>query len=381
MGRENRATIDDARNPKDRPADLASDLVSVVVPVRNGSSELRRCLEALTRCRDRCEIVVVDDHSTEKIREIAARYQARYLEMPEHGGPAAARNLGAKYAHGEVLVFVDADVLLPPDGLRIIVDEFHSHPDIVALFGSYDDAPARSDFWSSFKNLMHHHVHQSAKPNASTFWTGCGAIRKQAFEALGGFDAIRYTEPSIEDIELGVRLTQRGQPIRLVKRLQVKHLKRWTLRSMVQTDLFRRAVPWTQLIVRTGRVPRDLNLTWASRVSAALVAILAALLVGLLADFVGLLSSPPRVFAIGLTLASSILLLLNRDLYRLYWRKRGPRFAAGAILAHWFYFLYSGAAFVCCFAVAILQSRLRPTTGDSKFGRLRRTWNRLTDAN
>lgn len=372
----------DAVNVAESLAGQAQDmgLVSVVVPVHNGSSGLQQSLKALTASRkDRCEIIVVDDHSTEDVRNIAERHGARYFRTPGHGGPAAARNLGAKYALGDIIVFVDSDVLVPPNALRIIIEEFEYDPDIAALFGSYDDTPACLDFWSSFKNLMHHHVHQSSRSDASTFWTGCGAIRKQAFKAVGGFDAVKYTNACIEDIELGFRLTQQRQRIRLVKRLQVKHLKKWTLRSVVQTDVFQRALPWTQLILTTRSVPRDLNLTWTSRVSATLVGIMAVLITGLVAGLVGL-TSLSRVLATGLVLATTTLLLLNRELYSFFWRKRGSRFASGAILAHWLYLFYSGIVFLFCFAAEILQDRLRSPTIGPETERLRRNSDRLVSA-
>ena len=59
---------------------------------------------------------------------------------------------------------------------------------------------------SAFRNLLHHHVHQQAAGPATTFWAGLGAVRREAFLASAGFDAERYPVPSIEDIELGMRL-------------------------------------------------------------------------------------------------------------------------------------------------------------------------------
>ena len=57
---------------------------------------------------------------------------------------------------------------------------------------------------SQYRNLLHHFVHQHGHAEASTFWAGCGAIRRAAFDAVGGFDAARFPRPSIEDIELGL---------------------------------------------------------------------------------------------------------------------------------------------------------------------------------
>jgi glycosyltransferase involved in cell wall biosynthesis len=306
----------------------------------------------------------VDDRSTENIRGIAKRYGASYVCTLARSGPAAARNLGAQQAIGEILIFVDADVMVPPDALRIIGEEFEKNIALAALFGSYDDEPGCGDFFSSFKNLLHHYVHQEANANAATFWTACGAIRKSVFQACGGFDGVRYPYPSIEDIELGVRLKRQNQQIRLVKRLKVKHLKKWTLWSMVRTDIVHRAIPWTQLILRTGLMPRDLNLNWMSRISAALVLAAGVLGAGAFVSPIRHLSGPARMLASGCLSSVMMLSYLNRELYRFFWRKRGTGFALGAMLVHWFYLFYSGAAFMLCCAGDFLQGFSRSPTPD-----------------
>jgi GT2 family glycosyltransferase len=139
---------------------------------------------------------------------------------------------------------------------------------LTALFGSYDDAPAATNFLSQYKNLFHHYVHQIANEEASTFWGACGAIRREVFLKLGGFDE-SYHQPCIEDIELGYRLKRAGYRIRLLKTLQVKHLKHWGVKSLLKTDFFQRALPWTELILRDRRLVNDLNLKTSSRVSVA----------------------------------------------------------------------------------------------------------------
>lgn len=341
--------------------------ISVIVPVHNGSADLEECLEALQPWRKAgCELIVVDDYSTDPVREAATRNGARYFRTPKREGPAGARNLGVSHATGEILVFVDADVVVSPSALRVIREEFDRQPELAALFGSYDDEPRCTDFFSTFKNLLHYHVHQSSKPEAVTFWSGCGAIRRQAFEAVGGYNALRYPMASVEDIELGHRLVQDGCEVRLVKHLRAKHLKRWTLRSLVRTDIFQRAIPWAQLILRTGYLPRDLNLTWPSRVSAALVAVTVALASAFIAILLGLIKWPLPEVAAALVLALFTLLLLNSALYRLLWRKRGVKFATGAVLAHWAYLFYSGAAFVSCCAIELVRVPFRSPTTDSE---------------
>lgn len=334
--------------------------LSVIVCVYNRASELQKCLEALRHCHRDGELIVVDDRSVENVRDIVERYNAFYVCTPRRGGPGAARNLGALHATGDVLMFLDADVIARSDTVRIVTQEFQNNPELTALFGSYDDDPACADFCSSFKNLLHHYVHQSSNPDAVTFWAGCGAIRKRAFAAAGGFDAARYPYPTIEDIELGIRLTQQRHQIRLVKRLQVKHLKKWTLGSMVWTDIFHRALPWTQLILRTRSIPRDLNLSSVSRISSVLVATAGVSAAGMVGNLIGPSRGSPRTVVSGLLLCIAGLLYLNRGLYRFFWRKRGATFAIQAVVAHWLYLFYSGSVFVLCCTAALLRSPFRP---------------------
>jgi glycosyltransferase involved in cell wall biosynthesis len=241
--------------------------VSVIIPVHNGADILPRCLEALfhseglTLPDDSFEVIVVDDCSTDETGKFASKMagsfpvrmvstndspNSRGSDKPH--GPAYARNLGAAQANGELLVFIDADVTVHTDTISKIVHIFQENPQVTAVFGSYDDQPAQRDFFSQYKNLVHHFVHQNGKQEAATFWSGCGAIRRKIFLEVGGFDATKYPRPSIEDIELGYRLTSLGYEIRLEKDIQVKHLKRWSFTGLVGTDIRQRAVPWSSLI-------------------------------------------------------------------------------------------------------------------------------------
>ncbi len=356
--------------------------LSVIVPVYNGSMHISRCLEGLRASEySNYEVIVVDDCSTDDTRLIVERYPVRCVRTPRTLGPAGARNMGIGYAEGNIVVFVDADVVLPPNALGIIAREFERDPQMAAMFGSYDEEPAWDDFCSQYKNLMHSYVHQKSNVRATTFWAGCGAVRKETFIQVGGFDFIRYRKPSIEDIELGYRLVRGGQHIQLNKQLQVKHLKKWTLRNMIQTDIFCRAIPWTKLILETRNLPRDLNLTSGARLSAGLVGVLSMGWAILFLQTAGILPSltVPHTLAAELAVVTFIvaaLVALNWDVYSFFARKRGLWFAARVVPLHWFYYLYSGGVFVTYGSAQLLRifvlSMLpagwgsRPTLGNSR---------------
>jgi glycosyltransferase involved in cell wall biosynthesis len=315
--------------------------ISVIIPVYNGAAYLNLCLQAIAASDYRSyECIVVDDGSTDGGRSIAAQFpmSVRVVHLAEGPrGPAYARNRGAEVARGEILFFVDADVVLACGAVRRLAKTFSEQPALAAVFGSYDAAPAAAGLISQYRNLLHHFVHQNGNPDASTFWAGCGAIRKEVFDRVGGFDARRFPRPSIEDIELGYRLKALGCRILLDRELQATHLKRWTFYSMIRTDVFCRALPWSRLILQTRNLPNDLNLQVGQRASFVLAASACAFLVlsGMRPEWLG--ASAATILGV---------VALNRNLYGFFFRRRGVNFALGCIGLHLLYYLYSGLSYL-----------------------------------
>ncbi len=231
---------------------------------------------------------------------------------------------------------MDADVTIVPDTINQVRLLFEKDASLAALIGSYDDAPGASNFLSQYKNLFHHYTHQNANEDAFTFWGACGAIRRDIFLTMGGFDE-SYRRPCVEDIELGYRLKAGGYKIALMKTLQVKHLKRWGVISLIKADLCDRALPWTQLILRQAQMPSDLNLGWSSRVSVILVYFLLISLIAGWWQWKSLIMSP---------IICASLVAINAPVYQFFMNKRGILFTLGVLPWHWLYYFYSGLAFV-----------------------------------
>jgi len=307
--------------------------ISIIVPVYNNAKDLQECLSALigSSCPD-SEIIVVDDGSRDDTSMVAQRMGVTLVRLEENSGVAAARNCGAKHAQGEILFFVDADVVLAPGAVERVVKVLEKDPALSAVFGSYDAEPRAQGMVSQYRNLLHHFVHQNGNPEASTFWAGCGAIRRSAFHEIGGFDAKRFRYPSVEDIELGYRLRQAGHRILLDKGLQGTHLKSWSLRSIIWTDIARRAIPWSRLILESKQLPDDLNLKWKQRLSGAL-----AMLACVVAP-TGFLRMEPLLVSAAALLG---VVILNRELYTFFYRRRGFLFTGVCIPLHLLYYIYS----------------------------------------
>jgi GT2 family glycosyltransferase len=302
--------------------------LSVVVPATNAPDDLERCVSAVRAAHDGPDEIVV-------------------VEGPPQLGAAGARNAGAARAGGDVIVFVDADVVVHADAFTRIRKVFANAPELAAVFGAYDDTPAAPGRVSAFRNLLHHHVHHGGAGPAETFWTGLGAVRRDAFLAVGGFDEARFPHPSVEDVDLGDRLTRRGCRILLEPAIQGTHLKRWTLRSMVWTDFARRGVPWVAMQVSNRRVSSALNLGWRHRMSAlAWVAAAAAAT-----------ARRPTVAAGAL----GTVVVFNRGFYALLARRRGPLDAVLGVALHGLHHLV-GVLAVPVGIVAGLTSWRSPAT-------------------
>ncbi len=275
--------------------------ITAIVPATDRPDTLAACRGAIERAHDGPEQVIV-------------------IEVPRRQGPAAARNAGSLSASGDILVFVDADVAVHPDAFQRIRRAFAADPELTGIFGSYDDAPAVEGVVANFRNLLHHYVHQGAAGPSYSFWAGLGAIRRDAFHASGGFDSTQYRTPMMEDIELGMRLVDEGAKIVLDPKLRATHMKSWSLRGMVRTDLKGRGVPWVTLLARRGQVPTDLNLAWRHRISALATTVAVVAAIG---------RRPKAAVAL-----MALQLAINAPLYSLLLRRRGPAEALAGVGLH-----------------------------------------------
>ncbi|SPH16816.1 Putative mycofactocin biosynthesis glycosyltransferase MftF [Defluviimonas aquaemixtae] len=315
--------------------------ISVVMPAYSAAGLLPRVLAPLIEMQARgevAEVIVVDDRSPDNTAQVARDMGARVLVTPQNGGPGAARNLAAEHAVGDVLWFVDSDVIAWDDGAGKVRVAF-ADPDVAAVFGSYDSAPDGQHWFSRYKNLMHRYYHQKAERDARTFWAGCGAVRKDLFRQVGGFDVDTYRVPSIEDIELGYRIRRAGGRIVVDPTLLGKHLKVWTPKSAIHTDIFRRALPWSRLMIAREGVHNDLNTSHAEKARALIAGIFLLLLVAL--PFT--LSIWPATLALLL-----LALFVNRRFVRFMYDNGGAGFAISTFLYHQVYYVYSAAAFAWC---------------------------------
>jgi GT2 family glycosyltransferase len=318
-------------------AELADLPLSIVVPVYNGTRTLDRCLGAIAaQLGPGDEVIVVDDGSTDDVSAVANRFGVTMVRLDRRSGAAAARNRGADRATRPLLSFVDADVVLHPDAIARGRAHFADRS-VDAVIGSYDDTPDARTLVSQFKNLAHHYFHQRAAGRVGSFWGACGFIKHAVFDGVGGFDEMRFARPSIEDVELGWRVADRGGRILLDPFILATHLKRWTFRSLIKTDVLYRAVPWVRWSLARRRFSGELNASPAQQ----LALVIAVLLIG--TGIAGVFFQTARISS---AVLAGLALAINHRLFRLFWRKGGVRLLVAGFALQQLYYLCALAGLV-----------------------------------
>ena len=341
-------------------APTAPSSVAIVMPAHRPGDDLRASLAALAGCVpapdefvvvvDGGDTAVLDDVRTAVTGPVADRVTT--VSIPA-SGPATARNVGVASTTADLVLFVDSDVVVRPD----LVDAVRSalrDPDVHAIIGSYDDRPGTDTTVSQFRNLLHHWTHQRSAGPGHTFWGACGAIRRHAFESVDGFDET-YRDATIEDIELGERLTRAGFHIEVVPTIQVTHLKRWTLTGMVHTDVTKRGIPWTRLMLADRSMGDDLNTTRAARVTVALAGVASALALSLA------FRPGQRPRAVATVAAAVALTWRDRAVLGFLRRRRSTSFALRCVPLLWIHHVSAGVAFAWALATwPLVRRRRRP---------------------
>ena len=310
-------------------------MVSIIIPYYNAAETLRQAVESVCRTDyPNYEIITVDDGSEDDSFETIADLPCIHVRNTQRSGAAVTRNIGAQACSGSILFFMDADVVMLPDTLRRAVRNFNDDDGLAAVFGEYTLDTVPGNFVSQYKNMVHHYTHQTSDEQAATFWSGCGAIRTDIFHLIGRFNE-GYSAASVEDIELGYRLYQNKQRIRLDKSIRVTHAKRYTLWSLIKSDLVYRAIPWTKLMARRGIFRADLNLKPHNIFSGIILAILIPWAIFVSAKYLH------ELWYLLPAMAFLMLLLLNIDIFSYVYRFKGLRFLFCFVIMYTVTYIYS----------------------------------------
>ena len=186
--------------------------VSVIACVYNAEKTFGATLDCLfgSEWKVPFEVIVVDDASTDSTRELCGRYDTKVIALKENVGPARARNVGIEESSGAILLFVDSDVLFPPDLIGRMLKAMEADPALSGVGSISSPTPLNPGFYSRYFALQEYLILSESRklrgtPQAVGICTRLGTMRREVFEVLGGFnEAIR--DPSVEDGEFSLRM-------------------------------------------------------------------------------------------------------------------------------------------------------------------------------
>lgn len=234
--------------------------VSVIVPAYNCAHTIVQCMESILR-QDYpdIELIIVDDASTDDTLQKVGACRDEYIQSAgkanrtiqviagsRNRGSGYSRNQGACVASSEILIFVDSDIVVPPDGVFRMIQAIVENQDILAVSAIYSENTRDLNFISDYKNMDL--AYRCMLCNERVKYTGswCLGIKKTTFDHAQGFSD-DFLGSSVEDIEFGYRLTDNRDLMFVNKDIRVDHVKRYTLLGILVTDC-KRAVGMVGII-------------------------------------------------------------------------------------------------------------------------------------
>ncbi|MCX5692523.1 MAG: glycosyltransferase family 2 protein [Candidatus Omnitrophica bacterium] len=209
--------------------------ISVIVITYNQKDTIATCLESILKLdNDNYEAIVIDDCSQDGTAEIAERFPCQLIKLGKHRGAAFARNRGAEQASGDILFFLDSDVIVADNALSEILKMLQDHPAAQAVQGRYFQESMPKNIITQYKDYFNNYKNRWDESDCvNIIATYCFAIRRQAFFEVGGFDA-KIPGATVEDNDLGYRLFESGNLVVLNRNLTAMHLKRYSLKSLLK---------------------------------------------------------------------------------------------------------------------------------------------------
>ncbi len=209
---------------------------SVIIPVYNRPDEADELLQSLAgQTFKDFEVIVVEDGSAVPCKEVTEKYRSlldlHYYSKP-NSGPGQTRNYGAERSHGEYLIILDSDCILPPGYLEAVETELQAAP--ADAFGGPDRAhasfsPMQKAINYSMTSFFTTGGIRGGKKKMDKFYPRSFnmGIRRDVYQALGGFSPMRFGE----DIDLSIRIFKGGYRCRLFPGAWVYHKRRTDLKK------------------------------------------------------------------------------------------------------------------------------------------------------
>lgn len=205
--------------------------ISVIIPAYNSESTLKDCLKSVFSSSIKpLEVIVVDDFSADKSAEIAKQFPVKLISLAKNYGSGYARNTAVENSSGEILLFIDADVMIKRNTLNVLIESFIKDTALDAVIGLFSKEHPNKNFFSQYKNLYMHFAFSRIHGHVDFLFTSICAIKKTAYLSFS------KTRLKADDTEAGQRYKIAEKKIGSNKDLEVIHLKAYRFISFIKND-------------------------------------------------------------------------------------------------------------------------------------------------
>lgn len=227
-------------------------MISIVIPTYNAERFMKPLLDSIFRNKiEDMEVIIVDDCSKDDTVSIAKNYPVKMIELQKNGGPAKARNIGVEAAKGEIIFSLDSDVIVLDGTIKEVQDHFDRDPSAKCVIGLCAAEPLNKGFVPTYMAMFEYiHLIETPGNKVSVFAPRCGAIRKDFFREIGGYNE-SYKGADVEDFELARRIN-RTDSIILNPKILVRH--QFANFQQALKIYFKRTVMWVHLLVKLKKL-------------------------------------------------------------------------------------------------------------------------------
>jgi glycosyltransferase involved in cell wall biosynthesis len=308
--------------------------ISVIIPIYNSADTLEDSLRSVFSSSVKpFEVIVVDDTSIDKGAEIAKQFPVKLISLEKNHGSGYARNVAVDSSSGEILLFIDADVMVKKNTLGIVMDSFSNDAELDAIIGLFSKEHPNKNFFSQYKNLYMHFAFSRICGYVDFLFTSICAIRKEAYLSFS------QTRLKADDTEAGQRYKIANRKIALNRDLEVIHLKAYNFISFIKNDFI---IPydWSRIFLKY----RGINhLTRYGGFAHAKLNQIASLIISpiVLLNFMTLKFWPQNTILVYMLLG--MFLALNTPFFKFLYKEKGTVFMLKSLIVTYIDMLVMGA--------------------------------------
>jgi glycosyltransferase involved in cell wall biosynthesis len=209
---------------------------SIIVPCYNSEKTIKQCLKSIVNLnqRERTEIIVCDNNSTDSSLKIINDFQVKLIKNEKINNAGSTRNLGAEHAKNNYLIFIDSDVCVPLNLIKLIEQDSNFYQSDCTT-GIFSTTNVYKDFYSQYKTL---YCNFKFRSKIATLNSAIMIIKKSVFNDVKGFsEVLKYAE----DTDFSIRFKNKGYKLNFNKNISIDHLKKFNFITLLKNDFVKSA--------------------------------------------------------------------------------------------------------------------------------------------